>query len=61
MLRILFSGSTAKALESLCDAPRHSFFQNDKVYITYLGLLYLIVGTMLQENEGWYQRKIFLC
>jgi len=35
-----FSGSNALALESLCDAPRYSFFKNDKVYITHLGLLY---------------------
>ena len=27
-----FSGSNAPALESLCDAPRHSFFQNESLY-----------------------------
>jgi len=50
-----FSGSNALALESLCDALRHSFFQNEKVYITHLGLLYqqiLFLEEIVFVNTG---------
>jgi len=45
-----FSGSNAPALESICDAPRHSFFQNEKVYITHLGLLYPNFKWLLRDK-----------